>query len=60
MVDEVVRRIQEEDLAEESLRRQRQDETKEYIRNFLIQKEDNKRAKIMALQEEERKIQVGA
>ena len=57
MVDEVVRRIQEEDVAEDALRRQRQDETKAFIRGFLVQKEADKRQRVEAMQAEERKIQ---
>ena len=58
MVDEVVRRIQEEDVAEEGLRRQRREETKEFIRNFLVEKELDKKKRIEAVQEEDKKIQV--
>lgn len=57
MVDEVVRRIQEEDYAEEQLRRQKQDETKAYIAKFLEEKDAERKNKILAAQAEERKIQ---
>jgi len=57
MVDEVVRRIQEEDMAEAALRHQRQEETKQYIANFLAEKEIEKMRKIEATQAEEKKIQ---
>ncbi len=45
-------------MMEEALRRQRQEDTKEFIRNFLIEKEQNKLQKIQEVQEEDRKIQV--
>eukprot|EP00195_Chlamydomonas_chlamydogama_P011039 CAMPEP_0202890232 /NCGR_PEP_ID=MMETSP1392-20130828/721_1 /ASSEMBLY_ACC=CAM_ASM_000868 /TAXON_ID=225041 /ORGANISM="Chlamydomonas chlamydogama, Strain SAG 11-48b" /LENGTH=479 /DNA_ID=CAMNT_0049573769 /DNA_START=242 /DNA_END=1678 /DNA_ORIENTATION=- len=57
MVDEVVRRIMEEDQAESALRRQKQDETKAFIAQFLEEQDVARRAKAAAEREEERKIQ---
>lgn len=57
MVDEVVKRIMEEDALAASLKRQRVDETKAFIAQFLQDQEDAKRAKKAAEREEEQKIQ---
>jgi len=45
-------------MAEAALRHQRQEETKQYIANFLAEKEIEKMRKIEATQAEEKKIQV--
>lgn len=45
-------------MAEDVLRRQRQDETKQFIANFLVEKEIDKRRRIEAVQAEDKKIQV--
>lgn len=57
MVDEVMRRIQEEDMAEDAARRQKGEETKAFIRKFLEENERAKAAKKEALRAEDRKIQ---
>lgn len=57
MVDEVVRRIMEEDMAESYLRQQKQDETKAFIAQFLVEQDAAKKARAVAIAEEERKIQ---
>ncbi|KAG1661219.1 hypothetical protein FOA52_008264 [Chlamydomonas sp. UWO 241] len=56
MVDEVVRRIHEEDAAEDASRRAQQDDTKAYIRNFLEGKEVEKVQKKVNLAAEDKKI----
>lgn len=56
MVDEIVRRIRDEDMAEASSRRQKQDDTKAYIARFLEEQAVAKRAKIANEQAEDRKI----
>ncbi len=58
MVDEVVRRIAEEDAASASLKRSRQDATKAYIAQFLKEQEEAKIAAREAAAEEDRKIEV--
>ncbi|KAL6760706.1 flagellar associated protein [Haematococcus lacustris] len=56
MVDEIVRRIQDEDRAHESLRRQKQDETKAYIARYLAESEVTKQQKREAEAAEDRKV----
>lgn len=57
MVDEVMRRIQEEDAAEDAIRRKKAEDTKAFIQRFLEENELAKIAKAEALKAEERKIQ---
>ncbi|GFR46814.1 hypothetical protein Agub_g8451 [Astrephomene gubernaculifera] len=56
MIDEVVRRIMEEDAAELALKRQRQQETKDFIEVFLAQQDELRRKKLEAAATEDRKI----
>lgn len=46
MVDEIVRRIRQEDVAESAARRQQQEDTKSYIARFLEDQARAKQAKI--------------
>lgn len=57
MVDEVVRRIQQEDAMEAAERRSKQEETKAYIAHYLQQHEADLAAKKAAAAQEEHKIQ---
>eukprot|EP00877_Chromochloris_zofingiensis_P008487 jgi/Chrzof1/3892/Cz13g12110.t1 len=57
MVDEIVRRIQEEDAMEHAMKLQKQAETKEYIANFLKQRDTEVRAQKRAVVEQDKKIQ---
>ena len=56
MVDEIVRRIQLEDSAESALRRQKVEETKDFIAKFLQQQDEAKRKKAMMEAAEQRRI----
>lgn len=58
MVDEVVRRILDEDVAEAALKRQKQDETKDFITRFLAEQDEARRRKLAEDATEDRKIQV--
>jgi hypothetical protein len=57
MVDEVVARIQAEDRMEAEARRANQEETKAYIRDFLLKREEEVFMKRQESMEEEKKIQ---
>ena len=57
MVDEVVARIQAEDRMEAEARRANQEETKAYIRDFLLKREQELLTKRQRSLEEEEKIQ---
>lgn len=45
LVDEIVRKIEEEDRLESEAKRRKQEETKDYIRNFLIEQEVSEKKK---------------
>merc|ERR1711988_988172 len=57
MVDEVVRRIMEEDAAEMSARIAKQEETRQYIDKFMVDREEWKQQQQRQVEEENRKIQ---
>lgn len=57
MIDEVVKRIMEEDMAEAAGKRSRQEETKAYIERFLAQQDELRRREMEAAAAEDRKIQ---
>lgn len=59
MVDEVVRRILEEDADEATLKRHKQEETKDYIARFLAEQDEARRRKVEADLQEDNKIKVG-
>ncbi|EFJ51321.1 hypothetical protein VOLCADRAFT_103570 [Volvox carteri f. nagariensis] len=56
MIDEVVKRIMLEDAAETAAKRQRQDETKDFIETFLKQQDELRRKEREAAAAEDRKI----
>lgn len=57
MIDEVVQRIMQEDVAEHTSKRAKQEDTKKYIEQFLRQQDDLKRKAEEAAAKEDRKIQ---
>ncbi len=57
MIDEVVKRIMEEDMAEAAGKRSRQEETKAYIERFLAQQDELRRREMEAAAAEDKKIQ---
>ncbi|KAG2454297.1 hypothetical protein HYH02_001326 [Chlamydomonas schloesseri] len=57
MIDEVVQRIMEEDAAEVATKRQRQEETKDFISRFLEQQDELRRKEREAAAAEDKKIQ---
>lgn len=56
MVDEVLRRIAQEDCAEVALRRSKQEETKAFIAAFLKEQDEKKRAALESSAKEDRRI----
>jgi hypothetical protein len=56
MIDEVVQRIMLEDAAENAGKRQRQQETKDFIEMFLKQQDELRRKELEAAAAEDRKI----
>uniref|UniRef100_A0A7S0YAH5 Meiosis-specific nuclear structural protein 1 n=1 Tax=Polytomella parva TaxID=51329 RepID=A0A7S0YAH5_9CHLO len=56
LVDEIVRRIRDENDAETRLRHRKQEETKAYIEVFLREQEDAKRQQAETMRQEDRKI----
>eukprot|EP00798_Chlamydomonas_sp_ICE-L_P020592 gene20592-27390_t len=56
MIDEVMNRIMEEDVQESALRRQKQEETKEFIAQFLVQQDAARVARQEEVEHEDRRI----
>ncbi|KAG2486968.1 hypothetical protein HYH03_014341 [Edaphochlamys debaryana] len=56
MIDEVVKRIMEEDMAEMATKRQRQEDTKAFIATFLQQQDELRRKQAEAAAAEDKKI----